>query len=115
MKVAVSSTGTALDAAVHSLFGRCDFLLIIDTDTETMKPIKNDFTGAVTGAGTGCAQAIIKEGVQSVISGQFGPNAYEVLKAAGLEMYSTPQGLSVREALDRLKAGTLPKMEIKRF
>lgn len=115
MKIAVSSTGTALDAAVHGLFGRCDFLLVIDTDTGTVNPIKNDFTGAATGAGTGCAQAIIKEGVQFVISGQFGPNAYEVLKAAGLAMYRAPQGLSVREALDHLTAGTLPKMEIKRF
>jgi len=115
MKVAVSSTGTTLDAAVHGLFGRCDFLLVIDTDTEAVKPLKNEFADAAAGAGTGCAQAVIKEGVQSVVSGQFGPNAYEVLKSAGLKMYCAPQGLSVRAALDKLTAGTLRTMEIKRF
>jgi len=115
MKVAVSATGTTLDAAVHGLFGRCDFLLVIDTEDGTVKTMKNDFADAAAGAGTGCAQAVIREGAQSVVSGQFGPNAYEVLRSAGVAMYCAPQGLAVREALEKLQAGALRSMEIKRF
>lgn len=115
MKIAISSTGTTTDARVHALFGRCDVILVIDTDTAAAAPIKNDCIDAAAGAGTGCAQAVIKEGVEAVISGQIGPNAHEVLKAAGVSMYSAPPGISVQEALEKFKAGSLPKNEVKRF
>jgi len=115
MKVAVSSTGTTLDAPVHNLFGRCDFILIIDTETEAAAPIKNNFIDAAAGAGTGCAQAVIKEGVEAVISGQIGPNAYEALTAAGITMYNAHPDISVHEALEKFKAGSLPKNEVRRF
>jgi len=115
MKAAVSSTGPTLDAPVHNLFGRCDFILIIDTNTEAATPIKNTFIDAAAGAGTGCAQAVLKEGAEAVISGQIGPNAYEALKAAGVAMYLAPPGVSVREALVKFKAGSLQKNEVRRF
>jgi predicted Fe-Mo cluster-binding NifX family protein len=115
MKIAVSSSGRTSDDNVHPLFGRCDFILVIDTDTGTSEPIKNDFSDAASGAGTGCAQAVIKEGVEAVVSGMIGPNAYEVLKAAGVLMYSAPPGISVHEALEKLNTGSLHKNEVKRF
>ncbi len=77
--------------------------------------IKNDSAEAATGAGTACAQALFNHGVKAVISGKVGPNAYEVLKAAGVTMYSAPPGLSVQEALEKFKAGSLPKNEVRRF
>jgi|YNPNPStandDraft_1061719.scaffolds.fasta_scaffold01870_9 predicted Fe-Mo cluster-binding NifX family protein len=115
MKIAVSSTGSSLDATVHPLFGRCDFFLMVDMDTDAVLPIKNEFRDAASGAGTGCARTVIQQGVEAVISGQIGPNAYEAFKAAGVALYTAPPGITVREALARFNAGSLQKMEIKRF
>jgi predicted Fe-Mo cluster-binding NifX family protein len=115
MKVAISACGDSLAAQTHGLFGRCDYFVLVDTETGESVAIKNDSAEAATGAGTACAQALFNHGVKAVISGKVGPNAYEVLKAAGVIMYSAPPGISVQEALEKFKAGSLPKNEVRRF
>ena len=39
MKICISSTGKNLDAIVDQRFGRCQYFLIIDTDTMKIKTI----------------------------------------------------------------------------
>ncbi len=115
VKVAISSSGETLAAKAHSLFGRCDYFVIVDTETGESSSVKNTSAEAATGAGTAAAQDLFNAGVQAVISGQIGPNAYEVLKAAGIAMYSAPAGISAQEAVEKFKAGVLPKNEVRRF
>jgi len=115
MKVAISACGESLSAHTHSLFGRCDYFVIADTETGESSSVKNTSAQAATGAGTAAAQDLFNAGVEALISGQIGPNACEVLKAAGIAMYSAPAGISVQEALDKFKAGTLLKNEVRRF
>ena len=55
------------------------------------------------------------EGVEAVVSGKAGPNAYEVLKQAGIDIFLLPPGLKVKDALEKYKAGSLRKMEITQF
>ena len=115
MKIAISACGDSMSAKTHALFGRCDYFIIADTETGEASTIKNDSAEAATGAGTACAQALFNHGVKAVISGKVGPNAYEVLKAAGVTMYSAPPGISVQEALEKFKAGSIPINEVRRF
>lgn len=115
MKIAISSSGDSLTAQTHGLFGRCDYFVIVDTETGQSTAMKNDSAEAATGAGTACAQALFNHGVKAVISGKVGPNAYEVLKAAGVAIYLSPPGLTVQESLDKFKAGSLPAMQVQRF
>jgi len=115
MIVAVSSAGQLLDDRVHTLFGRCDFFLIVDSETLEYEAVQNEFGGAPTGAGTACAQVVFDKKAQVLISGQVGPNAHEVLSQSGVVIYLSPPGLSVREAVLRYNEGALPKMEITRF
>lgn len=115
MKIAVSSTGRTIDDNVHPLFGRCDFILIVDTESSEIKALQNVFAQLATGSGTGCAAMLFEHNVTAVISGQVGPNAYEVLKAAGVSMYNAPPGVSVHEALEKFKAGSLQKNELRRY
>lgn len=115
MKIALSSSGRTLESPTHNLFGRCDYFVIVDTETEESTAVKNNAAAAPTGAGTACAQELFDAGVQAVISGKIGPNAYETLTAAGIAMYLTPPGISCREALERFKAGSLSKHEVRRF
>jgi predicted Fe-Mo cluster-binding NifX family protein len=115
MKVVVSSTGASLDDKTHDLFGRCDFLIVFDTDTGDVKEVKNENKDAESGAGIGCAQVVFDEGASVVISGKVGPKGYEVLKSAGVDIFLAPPGIPVSYALEKYKEGRLRKMEITKF
>lgn len=115
MKIAVSSTGTMLDDKVHDLFGRCDFFVFVDTASMESRAVKNPFTDAATGAGTACVQIIFDEGAKAVISGKVGPNAYEVLTQGEIDIFLSPPGVTVKEAVTKYKDGSLRKMELKRY
>jgi predicted Fe-Mo cluster-binding NifX family protein len=115
MKIAVSACGNSLESKAHELFGRCDYFVIVDTDTGESSFVKNISAEAATGAGTAAAQDLFNAGVKAVVSGKVGPNAYEVLKAAGVAIFLAPPGLSVQEVLDKFNAGSLPKHEVRRF
>ena len=115
MKIAISACGDSLTAKAHALFGRCDYFMIVDTDTGEARALKNKSADASTGAGTACAQELFSAEVKAVVSGKVGPNAYEVLKAAGVAIHLAPPGLSVLEVLEKFKAGSLPEMQVQRF
>jgi len=115
MNVAISACGDNLGAKAHDLFGRCDYFVIVDTDTGETTALKNKSADASTGAGTACAQELFSAEVKAVVSSKVGPNAYEVLKAAGVAIHLAPPGLSVREVLEKFKAGSLPEMQVQRF
>ena len=115
MKIVVSSTGTLLDDKTHDLFGRCDFLIVFDTETGGVKAVKNENKDAESGAGIGCAQVVFDEGASAVISGKVGPKAYEVLKSAGVDVFLSPPGILISDVLRKYKEGALQKMEITRF
>jgi len=41
MKIAISSTGTDIDAQIDSRFGRCAYFLIVNTDDMSFKAFDN--------------------------------------------------------------------------
>jgi predicted Fe-Mo cluster-binding NifX family protein len=106
MKICISSTGENLDAVVDQRFGRCQYFLIIDTETMKVKVISNESTLASGGAGIQAAQIVTKEGVDSVISGNIGPNAFSILQAAGIKIYTGAEG-TIKEAIENYKKGKL--------
>ena len=115
MLLAVSAQGQTLESPTHNQFGRCTYFIIVDTQTQAVRAVKNEAADAVTGAGTACAQLLYDEKVAAVISGQVGPNAYEVLSRCGIQIYLAPPGVPVREAVERFVNRQLQKMEIKHY
>jgi predicted Fe-Mo cluster-binding NifX family protein len=115
MKIAISSCGDTLQATTHALFGRCDYFVIIDAESGVWKAVKNSSAETPSGAGTACAQLILDEGANVVISGQIGPYAYEGLTAGGISMFQAPHGLTVSQAIEQFKAGALKRIELKKF
>ncbi len=115
MKVAISATGNTLSAAVHRLFGRCAWFLFVDSETMECEAVENKHADDASGAGTNCAQLVLEREVEAVISGQVGPNAYEVLKQGEVKIFIAPKDSSVSEALDKCRNDTLQQMEMKVF
>ncbi len=115
MKIAISSAGPTLNDKVHDLFGRCDFFLVIDTESMMCRAVKNKFVGTSTGAGTACAQLLFDKSVKSVITVKAGPNAFAVLSQAGIDVFLSPSGITVDKALSKYKNNSLRKMKTTRF
>jgi len=106
MKICISSTGKDLDAFVDQRFGRCRYFLIFDTETMNVKTISNESTLSSGGAGIQAAQSVIKEEIVSVITGNIGPNAFQILQAAGVKVY-TATDVTIKDAIDNYKKGKL--------
>jgi len=104
MRIAVSATGPSLDAEVDSRFGRCQYFVIADPDTMEFETFENPNVMAGGGAGISTAQMIANMGVQVVLTGNCGPNAYQTLSAAGVQVITGVSG-SVQDAIEGYKAG----------
>lgn len=106
MKICISSTGKDLNAEVDQRFGRCQYFLIIDSDTMDMKTLSNEATLSTGGAGIQAAQIVTKEKVDIVLTGNIGPNAFQILQAAGITVFTGAEG-TIREVLENYKKGNL--------
>jgi predicted Fe-Mo cluster-binding NifX family protein len=106
MKLAVSSTGPGLDSQVDPRFGRCQYFIIIDPDTMEFESLENPNVMASGGAGISTAQMIVDKGVKGVLTGNCGPNAYQVLSQAGIQIITGVTGV-IRDAIQNFKTGKL--------
>jgi predicted Fe-Mo cluster-binding NifX family protein len=104
MKVAISATGPSLDAEVDPRFGRCQYIIVADTDTMEFNATENSNIMAGGGAGISTAQTVASLGAQAVLTGNCGPNAYQTLSAAGIQVITGVSG-SVKDAIEGFKAG----------
>ena len=106
MKIAVSSVGQTLDDSVDARFGRCAYFLVIDPDTLEFEPIQNSSIALGHGAGIQSAQLLANKGVTVLLTGNCGPNAFQTLAAAGIQVITGVAG-QVREAVRMYKSGAM--------
>jgi predicted Fe-Mo cluster-binding NifX family protein len=104
MKIAVSATAPNLSAQVDPRFGRCRFFVIVDPDSMEFEGIENSSAAAGGGAGIAAAQLISGKGVEAVLTGNCGPNAFSVLQAANIPVLTGVSG-TVQEAVEGYQAG----------
>ena len=110
MKICVSASSGSLDANVDSRFGRCPYFVIVDSETMEFNAISNDSTNAAHGAGIQAAQTVVNMGAKVVITGNVGPNAFNVLSASGIKIVIGASG-SIREAVEKYKKGQLKEVD----
>jgi len=104
MKIAISATGPSLDAEVDPRFGRCQYFIIVDTETMQFEAVENSSAMASGGAGISAAQMVAGKGVEAVLTGNCGPNAYQVLSPAGIKVITGVSG-KVQDAVQAYQAG----------
>ena len=111
MKVAVTAQGTDLTSPVDLRFGRAKYFIVADVDGGQHEAFDNDQNlNAVDGAGIQAAQKVVTLGVDAVITGNVGPNAFRVLAAAGTKVFLVKRG-TVLEALDSFNAHDLKQVD----
>jgi predicted Fe-Mo cluster-binding NifX family protein len=106
MKICVTSQGSDLDSLVDPRFGRCQYFIIVETDTMEYKVIENSNIAAGGGAGIQSAQQMVEEGIEIVLTGNCGPNAFRVFSQAGIKIVTGVSG-SIRESVEKFKSGAV--------
>jgi len=105
MKIAISATGPTLEAEVNPRFGRCQYFIIVNPETKEFEAVNNSSATAAGGAGISAGQMIVGKGVEAVLTGNCGPNAYQVLSAAGIKVITGVSG-KIDDAIEEYKLGT---------
>jgi predicted Fe-Mo cluster-binding NifX family protein len=111
MKIAISISGNKLESPFDPRFGRAAAFCLVDSETGEWSSHENPALSASGGAGVQAAQFIAKLGAQAVVSGAYGPNAFDTLSPAEIEMCLAPtdEPLTAADILALFKAGKLNK------
>ena len=106
--VAVGSEGRTLDDRMDTRFGRAGGFVIVDVETMSSRYLDNSSSqGMGHGAGIRTARSIAAAGAGVLLTGAVGPKALEALSAAGIRTVQGLEGMTVREAVHRFKAGEI--------
>ena len=97
MRICITSEGKTLDSKVDSRFGRCQYFIIADTETLEFEAVENPNIESMGGAGIQSAQLVVSKQVKAVLTGNVGPNAFQTLQAAGVDIFTEASG-SVKDA-----------------
>jgi predicted Fe-Mo cluster-binding NifX family protein len=106
MKICVSAASNSLDSPIDPRFGRCPYLVIVDSDNMQFEVIQNMASGATGGAGIQAAQTIASKGAEVLITGNVGPNAFQALSAASIKIVTGASG-TIREVVEKYTRGEL--------
>ena len=106
MKLAVSASQDTLDSQLNRKFGRCKFFLIVDPETMEFDTIQNASRNASGGAGVKAAQTLADLEVDAVLTGNIGPNAFNALTAANIDIFTGASG-TINEVIDNYNNGKL--------
>lgn len=103
MKIAVASKGKELSSEIEPRFGRAMYIIVHDTERNTLDVLDNQETAQLSGgAGVKAAEAVVGKQVDYVISQNFGPKALQVFKAANVQA-AVISDVTVAEAIERTK------------
>ena len=110
MKAAITASGPSLDAALDPRFGRAAYFVLVETEDMQFEAVENPNLSLGGGAGIQSAQLMAERGVQVVLTGNCGPNAFKTLVAAGVSLVTGCSG-TVAEVVERFKKGALKSAE----
>jgi len=111
VKIAVPSTPPGgLKALVDPRVGRCQVFTIVEVENGKIKDVKvvqNTAAYAFGGAGIQAVQLLINHGVNVIIGGNIGPNAYMAMQQAGIQFIGGVMNITVEEAVKLYLEGKL--------
>jgi len=110
MKIILTTAAPDIESQVDPRFGRGAYLLVVDPDTLEWQAHPNPGVNTPGGAGIKAAQFVAEQQPDAVISGDFGPHAFDALNAAGVPMYVFGSCRTVRDVIVQFKAGQLERV-----
>ncbi|MCR1975802.1 NifB/NifX family molybdenum-iron cluster-binding protein [Clostridium sporogenes] len=111
MKIAISSTGKTMENLLDMRFGRCEYFQIHDTESKEVKILENEGQNASGGAGIVASNQLIDEKVDVIITGNFGPNAFEIIEKGGVKAYKC-ESISITSVIEKYNKGELEQISM---
>ena len=113
MKLCITSTGKDIEANIDTTFGRAPYFLIIDTETSATEVVENTAATQGQGAGIAAAQLVSDRGVDGVLTGYVGPNAFNAFRASGIKLFMGASSQdTVQEALAKFNKGEFKEASV---
>jgi predicted Fe-Mo cluster-binding NifX family protein len=109
VKICISSCGKDETQNVDPRFGRASVFLFYDTIKKVYEAEDNPGASNEGGAGIAAAKFAVEKGANVVVTGQVGPNAFDVLSAAGVKIVTGASG-RVCETIARYIKGELSEI-----
>ena len=106
-EIVVPSVGSSINDAVDNRLGRASYFIFIDPQTLEYEAIQNPFVNAPSAAGMQAANLIVQKGARIVLAPHVGPNVFNVLQSAGIKIYEVSPNMTVKQAVEEYKKGTL--------
>lgn len=108
MIVMITSQGAILKSKPHHLFGRSLMFIRFNTENDKWEPFMNPGVNEPGGASVVASQFVIDQQASAVISGNFGPNAFRLLEAAGIQMWTFDKSYdSIEDVVEAYKKNKL--------
>ncbi|MHB9940629.1 diguanylate cyclase [Clostridium sporogenes] len=111
MKIAISATGKTMENLLDMRFGRCEYFQIHDTESKEVKILENEGQNASGGAGIVASNQLIDEKIDVIITGNFGPNAFEIIEKAGVKAYKC-ESISITSVIEKYNKGELEQISM---
>ncbi|AUM96039.1 TPA: NifB/NifX family molybdenum-iron cluster-binding protein [Clostridium botulinum] len=111
MKIAISSTGKTMENLLDIRFGRCEYFQIHDTESKEVKILENEGQNASGGAGIVASNQLVDEKIDVIITGNFGPNAFEIIEKAGVKAYKC-ESISITSVIEKYNKGELEQISM---
>jgi len=108
MIIAISATGKDIDKKIYTKFERCDCFLIVDLENNTVLPITNKAKDRPCEIGGPVGHLISKVGVDTIITTDIGPRAFDIFKQNEIKIYRA-DGI-IEDAIKQLESGKLSEI-----
>lgn len=110
MNIILTAASPDINSNIDARFGRGAYLLSVDTDTMQWDVHANPGLNASGGAGIKAAQFVADQDIKVVISGAFGPHAFNALKTGGIAMYLYGDCTTIAQAIEHFKNNQLEQI-----
>ena len=109
MKIIITASNNKMEAPFNPRFGRAEYFMCYDSETQEWATFSNPAVDARGGAGPQAVQFIATKGAEVVISGRYGPGAFTAIEAANIKAYLASDG-TVSEVLQQYLDGQLEQV-----
>lgn len=110
MKIGISANGKNKEDLLEIHFGRCEYFQVYDLESNTSKVVENKGILASGGAGIAAANQMIDEGIDVIISGSLGPNAFKLISKAGIKSYKCDE-IPIKDVLIKYSNNDLEEIK----
>jgi predicted Fe-Mo cluster-binding NifX family protein len=114
-RIAVAAHGEGLDTPVEQHFGTCSAFTIVDPATMAWKSIQLEPDGPAREVNLQAIQAVAKSGATVLITPAIHPECCMALQALAVAVYLAPEGITVREAIEKYEQGVLEQSLVTPF